>query len=64
MTDEPWTVAISYSATDDNGKRFRATSCVQVTAPDLPTAYKEAEKANLPDMKLGAILPGHHMLVP
>lgn len=61
---KPWTIAISYSANGDDGKQKRVRSSIQVTAPDLPAAYKEAEKAALPNMTLGAILPGHHMRVP
>lgn len=55
---------MTYSTTDDNGKRFRAKSAIQVNAEDLASAYLEAEKANLSDMKLGAIIPGHHQEVP
>lgn len=61
---KPWTISISYAVVGDDGKRFRAKSAIQVSAEDIPNAYKEAEKCELPEMKLGAILPGHHTLVP
>ena len=64
MNDKPWTIAVSYSANGDNGKQMQVWSAIQVDAPDLMTAYREAEKAALPNMKLGAILPGHHQIVP
>ena len=66
MTNDarPWTISVTYLVKGDQGKQFRARSIIQVVAPDLPSAYIEAEKANIPGVKLGAIIPGHHRIVP
>mgnify|MGYP003502952488 CR=1 FL=1 len=59
-----WTVQVFYEARNDDGKAFRATSCVHVEAGDIPSAYAEADKIDVPGKKLGAILPGHHVRFP
>ena len=59
--DKPWTIQISYTANGDDGRPFRARSAIHVNAPDIPSAYAEAEKAAINGAKLGAIVPGHHI---
>lgn len=61
MKNKKWTIQVYYTANDDNGKQFRAISCFQCEAPDLPSAYKVAENADWgghEPVKFGAIVPG------
>lgn len=53
-----WTIQIYYTARDDNGKAFRATSFFQCEARDIPSAYRLAEEADWQGrepVKFGAI---------
>lgn len=59
-----WTMQISYNVRDDNGKLFRARSVYQVEAADVREAYKKASLDLGERFKLGAIMPGRHMVVP
>lgn len=56
----PWSIKLFYSAQDDDGKRIRVNSVMQVMAKDIPSAYVEAEKIleEKPDATFGAIIPG------
>lgn len=59
-----WTIQINFTARDEYGKPFRARSCFQCEAPDIPSAYKLAEEADLgawAPVKFGAIIPGWHV---
>lgn len=62
----PWSIQVTWTERNDDGKKFRARSVVQVEAPDIPSAYREAMKIRdlKTDAVLGAIIPGHHMRVP
>jgi hypothetical protein len=61
-----WSIQVNYDAQDDNGKKVRARSVFQTEAEDIGQAYANAEKtfAGRTDVKLGAIVPGHHMIIP
>jgi len=58
-----WTISVAYEATNDDGKKFRAKTVFQTEAENISAAYKAADQAfkNKSDVKLGAILPGHHI---
>lgn len=58
-----WTIQVDYDARDDSGKKFRARSCFQCEAVDLPSAYKVAEEADWGPInpKFGACLSGWHV---
>ena len=61
-----WTIQVTYDRVDDNNKKHRARTVFQTEAETLSEAYKNADEAfnGRPDVKLGAILPGHHTMVP
>jgi hypothetical protein len=56
---KPWTITVDYHACSEDGKPFRARSVVHVEAENAGEAYAQAA-AMLPQVKLGAILPGKH----
>jgi hypothetical protein len=58
-----WTISVAYEATNDDGKKFRAKTVFQTEAENISAAYKAADQAfkNKSDVKLLAILPGHHI---
>ena len=58
-----WTIQVSYDANDEDGKKFRARTVFQTEAEDIRGAYQNATDAfrNRDDVKLGAIMRGHHM---
>lgn len=60
---KPWSIQVSWTARDDEGKPFLARSVFQCEAPDVGAAYKVAEEADWSGrkVKFGAIMPGHHM---
>ncbi len=57
-----WTIQVSYSTTDDDGRKFMARSAFWSDADTLLGAYAQASAAfsARPDVKLGAIIPGRH----
>lgn len=60
-----WTIQIDYNARNDEGKAFRARSCFQCEAVDLPSAYKLAEEADWSGhepVKFGVIMHGWHIM--
>lgn len=59
-----YTIQVDYTTRDDTGKAFRARSCFQCEAVDIPSAYALAEAADWGgyNPKFGAILPGWHTL--
>ena len=58
-----WTIQVSYDANDEDGKKFRARTVFHTESEDLGGAYQNATDAfrNRDDVKLGAIMRGHHM---
>jgi len=61
-----WTIQVTYDSSKDDGKKFRARTVFWTEAEDLLLAYKNAEESfkGREDIKLGAILPGHHGMMP
>jgi hypothetical protein len=61
-----WTISVAYEANNDDGKKFRAKTVFQTEAEDISAAYKVADQTfkDRSDVKLGAILPGYHMIMP
>ncbi len=57
-----YTIQVFYDAEDDKRGKFRAETPYHVEAPDIGSAYAQAEKdfASRPGVKFGYIIPGHH----
>lgn len=58
---KPWTIQVTWTERDDDGKTFRARTVFQTMAPDLPTAYKQAEQVRelKPTAVFGACVQAH-----
>lgn len=62
---KPFSIQVSYDTSNDDGKQFRARAVFQTEACCARFAYALAEEAFAGrDAKLGAILPGRHLVIP
>ena len=62
-----WTIQIVYDFKDDKDRKHRATTVYHTEAADILSAYKDAEQAfkdRSSEIKIGGIMPGHHMVWP
>lgn len=58
---KPYTIAVQYTAQDDD-KKLRTRSSIQVSAEDVGKAYDTARNQLGDGYKLGACVPGHGVL--
>ena len=62
-----WTIQIVYDFRDDKDRKRKATTVYHTEAADILSAYKDAEqafKSHSSELKIGGIMPGHHMVWP
>lgn len=62
----PFTMQVFHEYRDDNGTPHRGVGCFQGEGRDLAEFFKLAEACfkDRPDVKFGAVLPGHHERIP